>query len=131
MSDQPKLTNAQYDFLRRLRENDLPTFDWPSPAILRKWMRRDTFRRAIESLQEAILLRGDLHVAAIASRAAINLQNHLQNTPVQHVGELAGALRASHQRLRELRQADLRQRSLDIREEHDRLSRRHRVTGEW
>lgn len=65
-------TNAQSAFLRTFITN--PTgpqaTDYPAPAILRRWLRRPTFRQAIDSLQHTMEDEIDLHLAQAARSAA-------------------------------------------------------------
>ena len=54
MPRQKDLTHRQTIFLKAFRThpNGPPPDAWPSPAILRRWRRRPTFRRAMDSLLE-------------------------------------------------------------------------------
>ena len=43
---------------------------WPSPAILRRWLRRPAFRAALKSVRDALRFQSDFHLAAASARAA-------------------------------------------------------------
>src|SRR5437870_1956632 len=65
-------TDNATSFLRAFRKNPAgpPPEQWPSPAILRKWLRRPSFRAALISLQQTLQLQADFHLATAANRAA-------------------------------------------------------------
>ena len=69
-------TKAQTRFLRALAKNPLgpPPDDWPGIVALRRWLRRPAFRRALDSLLDALRFRSDLHLAYAATTAAQTLQ---------------------------------------------------------
>ena len=91
-------TNAQTAFLRAFRTNPsgpLPG-DWPSPAILRRWLRRPAFGRALASLREAMRFRAQFHLANAANQAAEVLHDPVQRDALssQQVRTLFELLRA-------------------------------------
>jgi len=65
-------TDAQTTFLRAFRHN--PTgpapADWPTPTILRRWLRRPAFLAALNSLHQTLRFQVDFHLATAAARAA-------------------------------------------------------------
>ena len=66
----PGTTNRQSAFLRALRTHlDGPPPElWPSPAILRKWLRREPFRRALDSIRDTLTYQTDFALASAASQ---------------------------------------------------------------
>lgn len=68
-------TRAQTNFLRRFRAS--PTgpkpADWPSPAILRRWLRKPAFRAALKSLEDTIRFQADFQLLTAASRSSRKL----------------------------------------------------------
>jgi hypothetical protein len=65
-------TDAQTTFLRAFRHSPTgpaPT-DWPTPAILRRWLRRPAFLTALNSLHQTLRFQVDFHLATAAARAA-------------------------------------------------------------
>ena len=68
----PGTTNEQSAFLRAILKNpDGPPPElWPRPAIWRRWIKRDTFRAAMDSLRDALQYETDLHLAYAARNAA-------------------------------------------------------------
>ena len=100
----PGTTNRQSAFLRALRTHlDGPPPElWPSPAILRKWLRREPFRRALDSIRDTLTYQTDFNLASAASKAA---KKYLAATaspdnPPTHADTraLAHLLRLAHQR---------------------------------
>jgi hypothetical protein len=71
----PGTTNAQTTFLRAFRTSPTgPVPDqWPSPAILRKWLRKPRFRAALNSLCETLRFKADFHLTLRAAQAAQSL----------------------------------------------------------
>src|SRR5205814_599277 len=51
--------DRQSSFLRSFRSNPSgpPPKDWPSPAILRRWLRRPSFRSALHSIQSTLRIQ--------------------------------------------------------------------------
>jgi hypothetical protein len=68
----PGTSNQQSAFLRAFRthQNGPPAELWPSPALFRRWMRRPTFARAVDSLLQAVRFQTDVHLAFAACHAA-------------------------------------------------------------
>jgi len=62
-------THAQTIFLRAFRSNPAgpPPDLWPAPSILRKWLRKPAFKRALHSVQESLRFQADFHLASAAS----------------------------------------------------------------
>jgi hypothetical protein len=75
MPNIPGTSRAQTTFLRLFRDNPAgpPAADWPSPAILRKWLRHDAFRRALDTLRDTLQFQADFQIARAASLAATRL----------------------------------------------------------
>ena len=71
----PGTSHRQTTFLRAFRTHPTgpPLELWPSPALLRKWMRRPTFARAMESILATLRFQTDFHLAAAAALAARSL----------------------------------------------------------
>jgi hypothetical protein len=72
MNSKVRPSEAQAQFLRKLKKDPmgLPTDEWPSAVILRRWMRQPGFCAAINSLRSAVLVRADMHLEAAAQKAA-------------------------------------------------------------
>jgi hypothetical protein len=89
MPKQPRMTNAQMDFLRNLKKhpNSLPLLAWPRATTLRKWMRRPRFRAAIRSLEGAFEVEARLLMAGAAAQAAMQLQATLTGGRIETSGE--------------------------------------------
>ena len=95
----PRISDRQQSFLRAFVNNPSgpAAEDWPSPAILRRWLRRPRFRAALNSVQLCIRFQTDFHIASAATSAARNLDNaDAPPTPRQ----LENILRLSHLRQR-------------------------------
>jgi hypothetical protein len=89
-------TYRQTTFLRSFRDSlaGPPPDAWPSPAILRRWLRKPAFRRALQSVQSALRLQTDFLVVSTAANAARSLDSP-QASP-----HLANLLRLAHLRQR-------------------------------
>ena len=95
----PRISDRQHSFLRAFVTNPSgpPADAWPSPAILRRWLRRPRFRAALNSVQLSIRFQTDFHIASAATSAARNLDNaETAPTPKQ----LENILRLAHLRQR-------------------------------
>src|SRR6476660_5571822 len=99
MPDIPGTSRAQTNFLRAFVKNPSgpPADAWPSPAILRRWLRRPRFRSALNSVQLSIRFQTDFHIASAATSAARNLDN--PNAPAS-AKQLENILRLAHLRQR-------------------------------
>src|SRR5512132_4206600 len=99
MPDIKGTTRAMTLFLRTFRTS--PTgpapADWPSPAIMRKWLRRPGFRRALTSVRETLRFQSDFQVSNAATRAARKLCADDADLSTHDLGRL---LRLSHLRHR-------------------------------
>ena len=75
-------TSPMNTFLRAFRDNPAgpPPEQWPSPAILRRWLRRPAFQQALVSLRKVLQFRAEFHLAAAAANAAQTL--HAANNPI-------------------------------------------------
>jgi hypothetical protein len=101
-------TSTMNTFLRAFREHPAgpPPEQWPTPAILRRWLRRPAFQRALVSLRKVLQFRAEFHLAAAAANAA----QSLHATPTQD-SELSTQDSRCHKRLIDLlRLSHLRQR---------------------
>src|SRR6266566_3743753 len=92
-------TNKQTLFLRafRTRPTGPAPADWPSPAILRKWLRKPAFVKALHSLQEALRFQTDFHLANAATNAARKFAAQDSELTTQDLNRL---LRHAHLRQR-------------------------------
>ncbi|HZZ44775.1 MAG TPA: hypothetical protein VFE58_17695 [Tepidisphaeraceae bacterium] len=97
MPDIRNTTRAQTRFLRMLRRSDgsYPVEHWPSPLLLRRWLKRDAFREALDDILEALHLQSDLHLARATVRAANDLPDTLFSAPETHRAHLS-TIRLSH-----------------------------------
>ena len=95
----PGATNAQTTFLRAFRTSPTgPALDqWPSPAILRKWLRQPRFRAALNSLCETLRFKADFHLTLRAAQAAQSLGT--QDSPLT-TRDSDRILRLAHMRQR-------------------------------
>jgi len=99
MPDIPGTSRAQTNFLRAFVKNPAgPSPEsWPSPAILRRWLRKPRFRSALNSVQLSIRFQTDFHIASAATSAARNL-DHPDNPA--SAKQLENILRIAHLRQR-------------------------------
>jgi hypothetical protein len=99
MPDITGTTRAQTLFLRSFRTS--PTgpapADWPSPAILRKWLRKPAFRKALATIQETLHFQSDFQLASAAATAARKLLTDDAHLTTHDLGRL---LRLAHLRHR-------------------------------
>ena len=72
-------TDRQSSFLRALIKHPAgpPADQWPSPTILRRWLRRPAFRAALDSLRDTVRYKADLRLAYAADTAAQQLQDSI------------------------------------------------------
>lgn len=72
MPDITGTTRAQTLFLRSFRTSPAgpSSADWPSPAILRKWLRKPAFRAALASIRDTLQFQSDFQLANAATTAA-------------------------------------------------------------
>jgi len=100
----PNTTDSQSKFLRAFRTHPFgpPPDQWPSPAILRRWLRRPGFHRAFLDLRTAIRMQADFHLAAASAQAAHRL--------AQRAAESQDSGLSTQDYLQSLRLAHLRQR---------------------
>lgn len=63
--------NRQTSFLRAFRTHPggPPPSLWPSPSILRRWLRRPAFKRALDSLLQTLRFQSDFQLAALSAQA--------------------------------------------------------------
>ena len=68
----PGTNNQQSAFLRAMRTHlDGPPPElWPSPAIMRKWLRHAGFRRALDSIRDVLTYQTDFALVSAANCAA-------------------------------------------------------------
>jgi hypothetical protein len=92
-------TRHQTLFLRAFRKhpNGPPPEMWPSPSILRKWLRKPGFVRALSSVQEALRFQTDFHLTNAAKAAAKKLSAEDAALTTQDLNRL---LRHAHLRQR-------------------------------
>ncbi|MGA2496353.1 MAG: hypothetical protein ABSH20_01345 [Tepidisphaeraceae bacterium] len=96
----PGTSNAQTTFLRafRIHPGGLPPDRWPSPAILRRWLRRPTFARALASVRDTLRLQADFHLASAATLASATLAGPNPPESAAAVHRLSNLLRLAHLR---------------------------------
>src|SRR5579862_4694454 len=104
MADIKNTTRAQTVFLRSFRTHPAgpPAELWPSPAILRRWLRKPNFRHALDDLIQTLRYQSDFHLTAAACQAA----QHLACTPHSEISnpEISNPQSLSLLRLSHLRQ---------------------------
>src|SRR4051812_31520284 len=105
MPDVIGTTRAQTLFLRAFRTS--PTgpapADWPAPAILRKWLRKPAFRRALATIQETLQIQSDFQLSRAANAASRKLLADDADLTTHDLGRL---LRLAHLRQRFAATAD-------------------------
>ena len=99
----PRITGCndhQSSFLRAFINNPSgpPPKDWPSPAILRRWLRKPRFRAAFDSIQSTLRLQESFLLTS-AANSALRALDIAANSPdlIRHTLAL---LRLSHLRHR-------------------------------
>jgi hypothetical protein len=94
--------NRQTTFLRAFRTSPTgPAADqWPSPALLRKWLRRPAFARALDTVLAALRFQTDFHLASAAAIAARALSDPNSPPDEQTTKRIAELLRLAHLRQR-------------------------------
>ena len=99
MPNLPGTTNKQTLFLRAFRnhESGPPPEMWPSPSILRKWLRKPRFIQALRSVQEALRFQTDFHLSNAAKAAARKFSAQDSELSTQDLNRL---LRHAHLRQR-------------------------------
>ena len=100
MPDIPGTSRAQTIFLRAFAKNPSgpPPQAWPSPSILRRWLRRPRFRAALRSIEETLKFRSDFLLTATASTAFQSID--AGNPSHDQLRDLYSFLRLSHLRQR-------------------------------
>ena len=81
MPDLPGTTRAQTKFLRACTQDPwgLAGKDWPNAVTFRRWMRRQTFRKAVKGIRDALRFQADLHLTAASAVAAQVLSESITN----------------------------------------------------
>src|SRR5258706_724129 len=76
MSNPEDKTAAQTLFLGACKDNPTgpPPQDWPAPGNFRRWLKKESFRKALASIRDALRFQADPHVATAAAQAAKSLQ---------------------------------------------------------
>jgi hypothetical protein len=92
--------NHQSAFLRSFITNPAGPApkDWPSPAVLRRWLRRPRFRAAFESIQSTLRLQEGFLLTSV-SNSALRALDITTSSP-DHVRHTLSLLRLSHLRHR-------------------------------
>src|SRR3954465_13726084 len=74
-------SNEQRRFLRALRKSPAgpAADDWPSPAILRRWLRSRGFVAAMRSLEATLRWQADFELILASANAAKALQSCVGN----------------------------------------------------
>ena len=99
MSNIDGTTRRQTLFLRAFRTNPAgpEPADWPSPALLRRWLRKPAFIAALRSVQQALRFQTDFQLSSAASNAARKLASNDADLTTQDLNRL---LRHAHLRQR-------------------------------
>jgi hypothetical protein len=71
----------QYAFLRQVRNHPhgLPVDEWPATSTLRRWMRHEGFRSALQGILMMFRMEKELMTAGAAARAAQSVQRFLSD----------------------------------------------------
>ncbi|MCY2954224.1 MAG: hypothetical protein NTU53_19995 [Planctomycetota bacterium] len=74
MPNMPGTTRRQTVFLRSFLKNPAgpSPADWPSAPILRRWLRRPAFLRALNTIRQTLHFQSDLLLAFAASSSSNN-----------------------------------------------------------
>ena len=98
----PGTNDTQSSFLRAFKTSPTgPAPDqWPSPAILGRWLRRPTFARALQSLLAALRFQSDFQLASAATHAANRIASSSAQHPDATIQDLERLLRLAHLRQR-------------------------------
>jgi hypothetical protein len=104
MPDIAGTSRAQTLFLRSFRKSPYgpPQDQWPTPAVLRRWLRKPAFRNALQSLREVLRFQIDFDLASAAAQAARRLTHPTPGADLTHqdVKRLSDLLRLAHLRQR-------------------------------
>src|SRR5438034_10020435 len=106
MPDIRGTSRAQTLFLRAFRKNPSgpPPEEWPSPVVLRRWLKRRGFCGAMNSILRALRYQADFHLTAAAASGAHLLHDAVHGGDVfevrKQVESLIHLLRMSHIRHR-------------------------------
>jgi hypothetical protein len=106
MPDMKNTTRAQTLFLRAFRQDPAgpPANEWPSPVVLRRWLKRPGFCGAMNSILRAMRYKADFHLTAAAASGANLLHGAvLGGDPSEarkHIESLIHLLRMNHIRQR-------------------------------
>ncbi|HEX8521492.1 MAG TPA: hypothetical protein VF669_04490 [Tepidisphaeraceae bacterium] len=92
-------TNAQTKFLRSFKSSPFgpPPSAWPSPSILRRWLRKPAFRDALDAITTTLRYQSDFHLAAATAQALNKLLAQDAHVKPQ---DCCALLRLSHLRER-------------------------------
>jgi hypothetical protein len=71
-------TDAQSSFLRSFAKPDGPR-QWPTPAVLRRWLRKPGFLQAMRSLKKAIRYQSDFQLLIASAQAATEMERSVGN----------------------------------------------------
>lgn len=111
MAKSMKINQHQRGFLKKLRLHPagLPDEHWPAATVLRRWMRHEGFRAALDSTRCAMQVRSDFELVNAGVRASATLSPLLDSADESDVKSKIHTrmqvLRLTHWRLKELRQA--------------------------
>lgn len=106
MPDIKGTTRAQTLFLRAFARhpNGPPADQWPSPVVLRRWLKRPGFCGAMNSVLRAMRYHADFHLTAAAASGANLILSSVQNGDAtearRNIESLAQLLRIHHVRQR-------------------------------
>ena len=92
MPRMPDLSNEQSAFLRAFRRSPTgpPPKQWPTPRVLRRWMTKPAFRRAVDEIRAAMEFQSHMHLAAASVGASYALieQSRRCHAPADGAGAL-------------------------------------------
>jgi hypothetical protein len=106
MTNQKTVTRAQTKFLRGFARNPdgPPADEWPSPVVLRRWLKRPGFCGAMNSILRAMRYKADFHLTAAAASGANLLHGAVAAGDVEivrkQIDSLIHLLRMAHIRHR-------------------------------
>jgi hypothetical protein len=106
METKGNVTRAQTKFLRGFVANPAgpPPEQWPSPVVLRRWLKRPGFCGAMNSILRALRYQADFHLTAAAASGANLLHGAVHGGDAlearKHIEALIHLLRMNHIRQR-------------------------------
>jgi hypothetical protein len=106
MKNSQHVRRAQTNFLRAFKTEPFgpSALHWPSPAVLRRWLRRPGFLKAMKTIREAMRYQADFQLLSAASAASQVLHTLIaagdSEVPKTQIQALSDLLKLAHLRER-------------------------------